>query len=180
MKTKIYILRAVLAAMTAALVCVSTCSAQDDSARFIRKSMDGPRLGLTYVPTGNNLYKGLKMDGMSNTISQFGWHFEWQVVPKGGGPSFLIEFIPLLGAVEYGKVLPSLTLGLGIRMPSGFEFGMGPNLLLSGTRKPSTALMATVGKNFDFSGVSIPLNFVYVRNTSGDRYAIIFGYAIGS
>lgn len=180
MKTKMRTQRVVLAAMTAALICASPCLAQEDSVTFNRRSMDGPRLGLTYVPSGNRLYQGLKMEGLSNTISQFGWHFEWQVVPHGGGPGFLIEFVPLLGGVEYGKILPSFTLGFGIRMPGGIEFGMGPNVLFSTMHEPATALMLTGGKSFDFSGVSIPVNLVFVTNPDGNRFAVIFGYAISN
>ncbi|MFA6234285.1 MAG: hypothetical protein WC824_08890, partial [Bacteroidota bacterium] len=87
------------------------------------------------------------------------------------------EFVPLVAGVEYGKLLFSGTLGLGIRMPSGIEFGIGPNLLFAGDGA-TPALMATIGKSFDYSGVSIPINLVWVTNPDGSRLGIIVGYAI--
>ena len=61
-------------------------------------------------------------------------------------------------------------------MPNGFEFGLGPNLVL-GT-KATTALMFTVGKSFDYGGVNIPFNLVFVTNNDGPRLSLMFGYAI--
>jgi hypothetical protein len=88
--------------------------------------------------------------------------------------------------VEYGKFIPSLTLALGIRFPSGYEFGLGPNILLTGAISDqaretfSTSLVMVVGKSFDFSGVSIPVNLAYVSSPLGERFGIIIGYAISS
>ena len=157
-------------------------SAQDwDSnrpVRFAERNMGGPRLGVTYIPGNGELVQKLKDKQIGNTISQFGWHFEWAIIPDGGGPSFVIEFIPLIGGVEYGKLIPSTTLAMGIRMPGGFEFGMGPNILLGGEKVVNTALVLAVGKSFNYSGVSIPINLVFATNPAGNRVSVIFGYAI--
>ena len=144
---------------------------------FVERNLGGPRFGLTFVPGGGKLSDELKKEGIQSVISQFGWHFEWQVIPDGGGPQFVVELVPLIGGVEYGKFLMSTTLGLGIRMPSGIEFGLGPNLLFTeGGANP--ALMATIGKSFNYSGVSIPINLVWVTNPDGNRIGIMIGYAI--
>lgn len=144
---------------------------------FAERNMGGPRLGVTFIPGKGKLVKKLKKNGIGRTISQFGWHFEYAVIPEGGGPSFIIEFIPLIGGVEYGKFVPSTTLAMGVRMPSGFEFGMGPNLLFDGD-KVNSALVMAIGKSFNYSGVSIPINLVFVTNPDGNRFSVIFGYAI--
>jgi len=39
-------------------------------------------------------------------------HFEWLVEPQRGGPAFVIEGVPFIGGVEYGTVVPSLTLAM--------------------------------------------------------------------
>jgi hypothetical protein len=152
----------------------------EGTVKFQERNLSGPRLGFAIIPGGSMLSQAFKAKGMSSLVSQFGWHSEFQVIPAGGGPSFLIEFITMIGGVEYGNFIPSATLAFGIRLPNGIEFGMGPNLsalsfLQSDWR---TALMMAVGKTFDYGGVSIPLNFAYITNPVGDRFALIVGYAI--
>jgi hypothetical protein len=144
---------------------------------FSKRNLGGPRLGITYLPGNTELVKKLGDHDVGRTLSQFGWHFEYQVVPKGYGPSFVVEIVPLVAGVEYGKLIPSLTLAMGVRFPNGFEFGMGPNLL-AGTDDVYSALVFAVGKSINYGGVSIPLNLVYATNPSGNRISFIFGYAI--
>lgn len=146
--------------------------------RFAERDMGGPRLGVTYIPGNGELVQKLKEKQIGNTISQFGWHFEWAVIPEGGGPSFVIELVPLVGGVEYGKLIPSGTLAMGVRLPNGMEFGMGPNLLLGGEKVINTSLVLALGKSFNYSGVSIPINLVFATNPAGNRFSVIFGYAI--
>lgn len=145
--------------------------------KFAERNMGGPRLGITILADDGELYKKLNEKGIGRMISQFGWHFEWQIVPEGGGPAFIIETIPLVGGGEYGKIIPSGTLAMGVRMPNGIEFGMGPNILF-GEDSINSSLMLAVGKSFNYSSVSIPLNLVYTFNPQGNRVSIIFGYAI--
>jgi hypothetical protein len=144
--------------------------------KFKQLNLGGPRMGVTFIPGENELYEKLKENEMGRLFSQFGWHFEYQIVPDGGGPSFLIELVPLVAGVEYGTLIPSATLAFGIRFPQGVEFGMGPNLLISD--QVSTALVIAVGKSFDFGGVNIPLNLIIATNPKGIRYTFMFGYAI--
>jgi hypothetical protein len=143
---------------------------------FAERNLGGPRLGVTYA-FGGEIVNKLRGAGVGQTLSQFGWHFEYQVIPDGGGPSFVIQFVPLVAGVEYGTLIPSATLAMGIRFPEGLEFGMGPNLLIS-TEGASTALVLAVGKTINYGGVSIPLNIVFATNPKGNRVSFIFGYAI--
>lgn len=149
-----------------------------DQVIFGQRNLGGPRLGLTYIPGNGELVKEMRDRGMGPVLSQFGWHFEYQVIPQGGGPSFVIQFVPLVAGVEYGTLIPSSTLALGVRFPGGVEFGLGPNLLVGGHKTVQTALVIGVGKSFNYGGVSIPLDLVYATNPSGNRISIIFGYAI--
>lgn len=155
---------------------VSQTEADPEAVEFSKKSLGGPRLGFTLVPGNTELARKLKDEGMSPIISQFGWHFEHRVIANGNGPAFVIEFIPLLGGVEYGKPLASLSLMFGIRMPSGYEFGVGPNMITGKTSK--SGLIIAFGKTFDVQGVSIPLNLAYATSPVGARLAFIVGYAI--
>jgi hypothetical protein len=144
---------------------------------FAKRNLGGPRLGITYLPGNTELVDNLSDHDVGRTLSQFGWHFEYQVVPKGYGPSFVVEIVPLVAGVEYGKFIPSMTLAMGVRFPNGIEFGMGPNLL-AGADNIYSALVFAVGKSINYGGVSIPLNLVFATNPSGNRVSFIFGYAI--
>lgn len=147
------------------------------------KNLGGPRLGLTVVHGRGELVTSLKENQMDRLISQFGWHFEYQVSPKQTiGPAFVVQFVPLFGGVEYGKFIPSLTTAFGIRFPSGIEFGMGPNLTVSEDEykevKIASSLVLAAGISIDYSGVSIPLNLAYAISPAGNRLSFIFGYAL--
>lgn len=145
--------------------------------KFVSRNLSGPRLGFTFIPGEGELVQKLREEEVGRFLSQFGWHFEYQIVPNIEGPCFIIEAIPLISGVEYGKIIPGATLGFGIRFPNGIEFGMGPNLMAS-QNTVSSALMLAIGKSFDFGGVSIPLNLAVTTNPKGARISFIFGYAI--
>ncbi len=145
---------------------------------FAERNLGGPRLGITYVVGQGKLADKLAERGMGNFISQFGWHFEYQIIPEGGGPQFVIQAVPLVAGVEYGTLIPSGTIVMGVRFPGGFEFGLGPNVMLGGEKGVMTALVMGVGQSFNYGGVSIPLNLVWATNPDGNRVSVIFGYAI--
>ena len=149
---------------------------------FAERNLGGPRLGVTYIIGGGDgqLVDKMKKKGIGTTISQFGWHFEYQIIPEGGGPQFVIQGIPFLGGVEYGTVIPSLTVAMGIRLPDGFEFGMGPNVVATGDRGVATSLVGAIGKSFNYGGVSIPINVAFATSPNGNRVSLIFGYAIAT
>jgi len=150
---------------------------QQNAVALARRNLGGPRLGITYVFGHGKTYKDLLDNNMDRVISLFGWHFERQIIPEGGGPQFVLQLTPMIGGVEYGVVMPVTALAMGVRFPNGFEFGMGPELRLSEDGLES-ALIIGIGKSFDYSGVSIPVNLVVTRNNDGVRFSTIFGYAI--
>ncbi|MHB1048610.1 MAG: hypothetical protein ACYC09_00920 [Bacteroidota bacterium] len=145
--------------------------------KFGEKNLGGPRLGITSVIGDGQLVYDLKRKNIGRFISQFGWHFEYQVQPEGERPSFVIQFTPLVAGVEYGTLIPSASLAMGIRLPSGFEFGMGPNVIVTPI-KISSALVVAVGYVLDYGGVNIPLNVVLATNPGGNRLSFVFGYSI--
>ncbi len=141
------------------------------------RNLGGPRLGVTYIAGNSVLTEKLHERNIGRILSQFGWHFEYQVIPRGGGPSFCVQFVPLAAGVEYGALIPNFTLAMGVRFPSGIEFGLGPNLLI-GAGDAMTSLVIALGKSFDYGGVSIPLNLVWSTSREGNRLSILFGYAL--
>jgi len=174
--------KALLIAAVVAAACTAAYGqeAVDEEPVVLRhKKLSGPRMGVTYVLPGK-FEERLKDKGMDPLLSQFGWHFEFLVRPQGGGPAFVTEIIPFLGGVEYSTVIPSLSMVLGIRMPIGFEFGMGPNVLFTFEKnKPvNTTLVVALGQSLKFGGVQIPLNLALSTNSDGQRLSFVFGYAI--
>lgn len=152
--------------------------AQNDNGYYTR-NLGGPRLGVTVVPGNGKLAQKLEEKNIGRLLSQFGWHFESQVSVSIGGPSFVLQFVPLFAGVEYGTLIPSMTLAMGVRLPNGVEFGMGPNLLIGGDNIVNSSLVIGFGKSFDYGGVSIPVNIVWATNPAGNRFSVIIGYAIG-
>ncbi len=153
-------------------------SVPDESVVFARRNMGGPRLGVTYVFGDNKLGQSLDRHHMGRQLSQFGWHFEYQVIPDGNGPQFVVQFTPLIAGVEYGKFIPGATVAMGVRFPNGWEFGLGPNAAVTTDNVSPTSLVVAFGKSLNYGGVSIPLNLVYATNPDGHRISFIIGYAI--
>ena len=173
----------IVIAVAAVLACLMSGPATAQSVypkaptQLNERNMGGPRLGMTYVLGKGDLYTEMQKKNIGPMMSQFGWHFEYDVIPDGGGPAFVIQFVPLLSGVEYGTIIPSASLLMGIRLPGGFEFGLGPNLL-PGSKIAPTSIVMAVGKSFDYGGVSIPLNLAFTANREGNRVTLLFGYAL--
>lgn len=149
-----------------------------ESVTLTSRKLNGPRLGMSYM-LGKEL-PSINGKEVGPLISQFGWHFEWLVRPEGGGPAFVTQLIPFLGGVEHSLLIPSMSLVLGIRMPFGFEFGMGPHLTTRFTKEEpiSPSLVIAAGQSINFSGVSIPLNLAVTTSQAGQALAFVFGYAL--
>lgn len=148
---------------------------------FDRDDLSGPRFGVTYVIGSGEIADRLADEDMERAISQFGWHFERRITPHGGGPQFVLEAIPLIGGVEYGTLVPNLTGAMGVRFPSGWEFGIGPNVIaIAGDGDPElqTSLVTAAGYTFRYSGVNLPVNVALAHNPEGTRLSLVFGYAI--
>ena len=93
----------------------------DRSERVYQYDLSGPRVGGTFAPDGT-------------AMTQFGWHFESQASPGPRGPWFIVERVFLVGGVEQNTFVPNGTLVFGVRLPSSFEFGLGPSVTLRANR----------------------------------------------
>ena len=187
MKTEMYNRIPFLVVLFALVLLVAPAPAQQGDSEpiaFSKRNLSGPRFGVTIVTGSGTLVEELENEDMGRVISQFGWHFERQVIPDGGGPQFVVEFVPMLAGVEYGKFIPNLTMAMGVRTPGGYEVGMGPNLFfsrtLAGDVEARSSLLLALGKSINYGGGSIPLNVAWTTNPEGDRISFIVGYAIAS
>jgi hypothetical protein len=125
-----------------------------------KKHYGGPRVGFTA------LGDGLVSEQIhSNIISQFGWQFETRFFTLENGGSGLVEFVPLIGGLESGKFIPSVSGLVGYRAANGFEFGCGPNLSLSGF-----GIVFAAGASYKVGNVCFPINIAFQPSIEQNRY----------
>lgn len=150
---------------------------------YDRYRYSGPRVGFTII--GDGSAKDRLLDGgYSPFIIQFGWQFETRIFTTENGTSGLVEWVLLVGGVEKGLFLPSVSMLFGVREgKGGFEFGFGPNLSLSGI-----GMAFAVGGSFKSDKINIPINLALVpsvnnslNNTStkqptGVRVSLLIGF----
>jgi len=139
-----------------------------------RVSLAGPRFGLTFLSDG--ILKKLRDDyeiDITPVVSQFGWQFERQFTVRENGPTALNEWVLLVGGLEQGVVIPSLTWLVGIRTFDGTEFGLGPNLTPAGV-----SLALAYGTTFRMGDLNVPMNVAVVPSRSGVRVSFLTGWNI--
>jgi hypothetical protein len=135
-------------------------------------SLSGPRLGFTFLSDG--IVGRLKDDASINVspvVTQFGWQFEKQFYSTENGPTAVTEWVVLVGGLEQGVVLPSVSWLVGMRTMKGAEFGIGPNITPVGA-----ALALAAGMTFRAGGLNVPVNLAVVPSKSGVRVSLLAGF----
>ena len=141
------------------------------------QSLAGPRLGLVYIsasPGSTFLNGDMKLDDIfdkgssdyaevakGTLTSLYGWQWESRFA-DGGNVTGIVEWIALVGGMEKGKFLPSVSSMVGARTASGIEFAVGPNLSLSGI-----AMVFGVGYSFKSGNLNIPVNIAFLPGRKG-------------
>jgi hypothetical protein len=128
--------------------------------------LSGPRVGGTVVTPGsstdyiqNQNFPGDDGWGESTTpafISQYGWQLETRFA-DGDEMVGLVEWVFLVGGMERGLFLPSVSSLFGMRSSSGFEAAFGPNLSLTGV-----GMVMAVGLTIKTANLNIPVNLSFV------------------
>ena len=137
-------------------------------------SLSGPRVGFTVL--SQSTVDTLKKDNqiiVSPLISQFGWQFEKQFYSTQSGPTAVTECVVLLGGLDQGVAIPSVSWLVGVRTREGAEFGIGPNLTPGGA-----ALVLSAGVTFRAGVVNIPMNFAVVPSKYGTRVSMLTGFVL--
>ena len=137
-------------------------------------SLSGPRFGVTFL--SDDILKKLREDyeiDVTPVVSQFGWQFERRFTTGENGPTVLNEWVVLVGGLDQGVVIPSLTWLVGIRTGDGTEFGFGPNLTPAGV-----ALAVSWGMTFRTGDLNVPVNVAVVPSRSGVRVSVLTGWNI--
>lgn len=138
--------------------------------------MSGPRFGLTYLSEGSTaqyLNRIHEMDSLTYAAdgavpftytTQYGWQWESRFADTGGPVVGLVEWIALIGGMEKGMFLPSMSSLVGIRSENGFEFATGPSLSASGL-----SFVFALGYNYTKGDLNLPINIAFVPDKQGPR-----------
>ena len=132
------------------------------------EKLAGPRIGFTFItpgPIADVLNEGFDFDededgGYGSTgpgfTSLYGWQWESRFA-DGGNITGIVEWVVLVGGMEKGLFLPSASSIIGARMDNGLEFGVGPNLSLSGI-----GMVFGMGYNFKSGNLNLPINISFI------------------
>lgn len=135
-------------------------------------NLSGPRFGFTSLSPGIVDKLATEHDiVVRSAVTQFGWQFEKQFYSKAGGLAAVNEFVFLLGGLEQGVTLPSASWIVGLRSPSGVEFGIGPNITPVGV-----ALAVAGGVTFRSGALNVPVTFAVVPSKDGMRVSMLTGF----
>jgi len=137
--------------------------------RFV--NLSGPRFGFTALSDGIVQKLHEREIDVRPAISQFGWQFEKEFFSKAGGLAALNEVVVLVGGLEQGVVLPSVSWMVGLRSPTGVEFGIGPNITPAGV-----ALALAGGVTFRSGALNVPMTFAVVPSKDGMRVSMLTGF----
>jgi hypothetical protein len=138
-------------------------------------NLSGPRFGVTFL--SDEVVRTLEDRNIAVRpyVSQFGWHFEKQFYAKQTGATMVTEWVTLVGGLEQGVVLPSLSWIVGFRTSDGAEFGIGPNVTPVGT-----ALVLATGMTFRAGALNVPVNVAVVPSSAGTRVSLVTGFSLRS
>jgi hypothetical protein len=134
-------------------------------------NLSGPRFGFTSLSQGIVDKLAERDIVVRSGITQFGWQFEKQFYSKAGGIAAVNEFVFLLGGLEQGEALPSVSWMVGLRSPTGLEFGIGPNITPAGV-----ALAVAAGVTFRSGSLNVPVTFAVVPSKEGMRVSMLTGF----
>ena len=134
-------------------------------------NLSGPRFGITALPPGVVAALQERSIDVRPAISQFGWQFEKQFYAKEGGVAAVTEWVTLIGGLDQGLAIPSVSWLVGLRTKEGTEFGIGPNVSPSGV-----ALALAAGVTLRTGFMNVPLNVAVVPSKRGSRVSILTGF----
>jgi hypothetical protein len=135
-------------------------------------SLSGPRAGITYLsPDVVAQIKEEFARDVNPVISQFGWQFEKRFMSSDTGGTAVTEWVALVGGVDQGLFIPSLTWLVGFRTAGGVEIAAGPNASAAGM---GVALAA--GVTTRVGNLNVPFNVAVVPSQHGPRFSFLIGF----
>lgn len=137
-----------------------------------QRRLSGPRFGVTFLTREMRDSIAVSFqENVSAVITQFGWQWERQFINNGGGLTPVTEWVLLVGGLEQGVFLPSLSWMVGLRTLGGTEFGVGPNLGPGGI-----GMVYAAGFTRRSGNLNIPFNVAVVPSREGLRLGLLAGF----
>ena len=127
------------------------------------QNLAGPRIGVTLINPGESADFLNQNDGNLAFTTQYGWQWESKFA-TGQDITGLVEWIVLLGGMEKGKFMPSVSSIVGFRNSDGIEMGFGPNLSMAGL-----GIVAAIGVTYKVGELNIPVNIAWVPKKDYER-----------
>ena len=134
-------------------------------------TLSGPRFGMTSLSDGVVEQLRERQIDVKSSISQFGWQFEKQFYNRDSGIAAVNEWVVLLGGLDQGVPLPSVSWLVGLRTREGTEFGVGPNITPAGV-----ALAFAAGVTIRAGSLNVPMNVAVVPSKAGTRISFLTGF----
>jgi hypothetical protein len=159
------------AAIVLSFATTGFCQLAPPPARSI--SLAGPRFGITTLSPGVVNALASEAVYVKPVISQFGWQVERQFFATGSGLAVLNEWVGLLGGLDQGYAVPSVSWMVGVRSSEGLEVGLGPNVTPHGA-----ALALAAGVTVRAGVVNVPLNVAIVPSQAGMRVSMLAGFTL--
>lgn len=135
-------------------------------------NLSGPRFGVTTLSDGIVTTLRERYIDVQPVITQFGWQFEKQFYSTAGGAAVLNEWVVLLGGLDQGVALPSVSWLVGARTEGGTEFGVGPNVTPAGW-----SLAFAAGTTLRTGFLNVPVNIAVVPSRRGMRVSFLTGFS---
>ena len=136
-------------------------------------NLSGPRFGVTSLSDGVVEKLRERSIEVRPMITQFGWQFERQFYSKDSDVAAVNEWVVLLGGLDQGVALPSLSWVVGLRTKEGTEFGVGPNITPTGV-----ALVLAAGVTLRAGAMNVPMNIAVVPSKAGTRVSFLTGFSM--
>jgi hypothetical protein len=132
----------------------------------------GPRFGAAAL-IGGSVTAEREGRSVSPVMSLFGWQVEHQFNAGPGLPTPMTELVMLVGGMEQGAFLPSVSWLVGMRKRNGWEAGFGPMLTGAGVQ-----IAAAAGVTHTFGEVNVPVNFAVAPGRRGASLSITTGFNV--
>lgn len=156
--------------------------------------LSGPRTGITVLSPGVASFINEASDGQLGDVPvllQLGGQVESRAFQLESGLTGVTEAVLLVGGLNRGMVIPSATVLAGLRLPSGIEVGVGPNVVVSwgiasaddvndAGSYARLGLAITAGISPQIDDVNLPLNVAVVRGNEGLRLSLLVGFNVST
>lgn len=158
------------------------------------RRLSGPRTGLTLLPPRAVDAANLATNGQFGSvpvITQLGWQVETRIFQLEGGLTGVTETVMLVGGLDRGLVIPSVTFLTGLRLASGVESGIGPNLIVNpnigaaedvgdASTYAQVGLALAAGFSPHIDDVNLPVNVAVVLGRRGPRVSLLIGFNVST